>query len=241
MFSVLRLLIQLVKGGLKDSVVYGNVRVCFPDSPGRQLIIGPHWLGALTAVGLVFGGTALTWHVIDTKVERETFSTETAWNLKYLVCPVFLCLTLFFFFRAACRDPGIVLLRTRRRQKILEDEEKGGLIKGDISRDSDEEGEEDEFKDKDGNKLDSYEVGARKFRNRMRRTAMTYCKKCDYHLNALREAEHCATCDVCIYGHDHHCPWMGQCIGKKNWNAFMGFNGSWLCYAAFLLILAFYD
>jgi hypothetical protein len=27
---------------------------------------------------------------------------------------------------------------------------------------------------------------------------------------------HCFDCGVCIEGHDHHCPWMGKCIGKKN-------------------------
>eukprot|EP00930_Biecheleria_cincta_P057401 TRINITY_DN43345_c0_g1_i1.p1 TRINITY_DN43345_c0_g1~~TRINITY_DN43345_c0_g1_i1.p1 ORF type:complete len:260 (-),score=14.70 TRINITY_DN43345_c0_g1_i1:93-872(-) len=34
---------------------------------------------------------------------------------------------------------------------------------------------------------------------------------------------HCQFCKVCIEGHDHHCPWMGKCIGAKNLHAFYTF------------------
>lgn len=34
---------------------------------------------------------------------------------------------------------------------------------------------------------------------------------------------HCPFCKVCIEGHDHHCPWMGKCIGAKNLRAFYTF------------------
>jgi len=27
-------------------------------------------------------------------------------------------------------------------------------------------------------------------------------------------------CDVCIIGHDHHCPWIGKCVGEENLVAF---------------------
>lgn len=47
---------------------------------------------------------------------------------------------------------------------------------------------------------------------------------------------HCSDCRVCVEEYDHHCPWMGTCIGKKNMGAFMGFNFSWLIYLIYCCV-----
>lgn len=48
------------------------------------------------------------------------------------------------------------------------------------------------------------------------------CGQC----NVVQDAtvKHCHDCDVCIRELDHHCPWMGKCIGKRNLWAFYSFE-----------------
>ena len=48
-----------------------------------------------------------------------------------------------------------------------------------------------------------------------------YCIKCDI-FKPVR-TRHCNTCNKCVLRFDHHCPWTGNCIGKKNLKVFIQF------------------
>jgi len=47
---------------------------------------------------------------------------------------------------------------------------------------------------------------------------------------------HCKTCGVCIAGHDHHCVWMGKCVGRDNLGYFHAFLTMVVIAPAFMLI-----
>ena len=41
-----------------------------------------------------------------------------------------------------------------------------------------------------------------------------YCSIC--HLEQPLRTKHCKSCDQCVATHDHHCPWIGNCVGERN-------------------------
>lgn len=41
-----------------------------------------------------------------------------------------------------------------------------------------------------------------------------YCIVCQ--LEQPVRCKHCSKCGKCVTLHDHHCPWMGTCVGEKN-------------------------
>ena len=44
------------------------------------------------------------------------------------------------------------------------------------------------------------------------------CTLCKAHVN--EESKHCGQCDRCVEGFDHHCKWLNNCIGLRNYRFF---------------------
>lgn len=48
-----------------------------------------------------------------------------------------------------------------------------------------------------------------------------YCTVC--HIEQPLRCKHCKHCDACVATHDHHCPWIGNCVGERNKLRFLVF------------------
>ena len=62
------------------------------------------------------------------------------------------------------------------------------------------------------------------------------CSKCHIIIPKSFDCIHCHTCGICIIQQDHHCPWTGKCIGKKNIKFFVVFGCSLFGYIISLII-----
>lgn len=72
---------------------------------------------------------------------------------------------------------------------------------------------------------------------------LKYCEECNVHSGCLYRpprTSHCRVCNCCVESFDHHCPWLGTCIGRRNYRVFLAFLicTTALCLASISLALA---
>merc|ERR1712039_81109 len=49
-------------------------------------------------------------------------------------------------------------------------------------------------------------------------------------------AKHCRDCDCCVLREDHHCPFLNNCIGQRNYAYFYGFVTALIVAGAFVVV-----
>ena len=75
-------------------------------------------------------------------------------------------------------------------------------------------------------------------RNGNPREKYYFCSECQFYIERTLDCFHCDKCGICIEGQDHHCPWIGKCVGKNNAISFYIFTISAI-FSMFYILLAF--
>jgi len=65
-------------------------------------------------------------------------------------------------------------------------------------------------------------------------TELKWCRTCNFFRPP--RTSHCATCDKCVLVFDHHCPFIGNCVGRNNYRYYLAFI--WVATIVGLFIIA---
>ena len=65
---------------------------------------------------------------------------------------------------------------------------------------------------------------------------LKFCRTCK--IWRTPRTTHCQVCDNCVEGFDHHCPWVGTCIGERNYRQFCIFVFSTAAVTLYLVVIS---
>jgi hypothetical protein len=180
-------------------------------------MVGPHWFGPLCILAIISVATYLF-----TNMGWQTCGPTTA-----AMCIMFALLTTYHLIQTSLRDPGLVVLN---RPQPPPEEEEDEEIQQQQQQDETTAGDASN-KSNDPPNSSIPRPPPRRHRQRLR---WCWCEICQAHQPP--DAAHCPDCNVCIRGFDHHCVWMGVCVGRGNFKQFLRFNLTWMCYLLYSIV-----
>jgi len=87
------------------------------------------------------------------------------------------------------------------------------------------------------NKIINYLIEDENFYNEFNTDKYQICRKCNILIDKSLKIIHCDICNLCCEYYDHHCPWVGKCIGKNNIFSFKIFIFSNIIFIFYNMIL----
>lgn len=195
-----------------------NIFLC-----GGRLILGRDAPSLLLTTFLIVGPAIVFCYHMQSKYLRSSVQQEMH-RAALLIAIIVTLVDMFFLFMTSARDPGIVPRNTRAPPPEADERHLPTTPSMEWS------------------------VGGTP-RMRFRRTKdvnvngftvkLKFCETC------LRyrppRSSHCSICNNCVQKFDHHCPWVGQCIGLRNYRYFFLFIATSTFLCIFILIFSWLD
>uniref|UniRef100_A0A6N2K152 S-acyltransferase n=1 Tax=Salix viminalis TaxID=40686 RepID=A0A6N2K152_SALVM len=170
---------------------------------GGRLIFGPD-VASIFLTTLLIAAPAIAFCIKVYNKIVDKGSVNARWFPVLVVGSILTVLNLVFLFLTSFRDPGIV----RRNTRPTESDETGGA-----------------------DTQSTEWISGRTSNLKLPRTKdmmvnghtvkVKYCDTCLLYRSP--RASHCSICNNCVQRFDHHCPWVGQCIGIRNYRFFFMF------------------
>ncbi|CAJ1408323.1 unnamed protein product [Effrenium voratum] len=169
------------------------------------------------------GPTFCAWTFILVPCGFYCMFIERLWNEWYPLVPVAACciflLTTMLLCLTCCSDPGAIPRRKVIISAGLAEELSELLGYSVLGR-----GEPTGQAEVDGTAMVPDELRKRGFK---------WCRTCQ--IVRPPRCSHCPDCDQCVLRYDHHCPFVNNCIGQRNYHFFVGFVTSVVCLALAVL------
>ncbi|PHT54379.1 Protein S-acyltransferase 8 [Capsicum baccatum] len=164
-----------------------------------RLIFGPDAKSLIVTFTLIVVPIVLFCVFVASNLARE-FTTGTTGYAILVLAIVFTIYVLILLFSTSTKDPGIVPRNSHPPEDVLGYDSSASIEVG-----------------KPLPRTKEILVNGLPVR-------VKYCETCM--LYRPPRCSHCSVCNNCVERFDHHCPWVGQCIGKRNYRCFFLFVSS---------------
>ncbi|CAF1082322.1 unnamed protein product [Adineta ricciae] len=128
------------------------------------------------------------------------------------------------FILATYMDPGVYEQSTQKEHSDVSFYVRPSKRKGTTDTDDDDD--------------DAYEPQARLVYINEGPIQMKYCRTCK--LFRPPRCSHCSICERCIDTFDHHCPWLNNCVGRRNYRYFFQFLFLLCVHMTFIFVFCLY-